>query len=379
MTTWLDRLRGEGQGRTKPASFVAPDGEHVFVLGADAQIEPAVLGPGDFTEIKQSVDLTGWDLVAATMDTVGVAMGQTQLEPGFPDDPDTLWWFNYDIPTHHARNLVDGAFELDDQGDMEFGAETYSPAATSCRRIPVGSTTAFLLGENTPQFFPGATLPQYTIQKWMSFDSDSIPSSWGVSPWLFYCRDGLAGGIIFNLSGAAGPGAHSWRFGVTHYNGGAAVGTGFLVPTIDTPSFGWHLVTMTFDVSLPLADRLKLYLDDDPTANLAFAGMTIAPAAPAAGTPIRVADPQMWGENDEERMLSRALTPAEIAASYLATTTMPAPVDYEWVMQILVNSEVYAERVIRSDEERRWSDFKAPVRHLSGVCEVGFRLELREV
>jgi len=379
MTTWLDRLRGEGQGRTRPTSFVAPDGDCVFVLGADAQIEPAVLSPDDFTEIKQLVDLTGWDLVAATIDTLGVVMGQSQQSSGFSDDPDLLWWFNYDIAMHHAKNFVAGAFDLDDQGDMEFGTETYSPSGTSCRKIPVGSTTAFLLGENTPQFVPGATLPKYTIQAWMFFDTDSITSSWGCSPSLFYCQDGGPGGLILKLSGAAGPGAHSWNFSITHYNGGTVVSTIFLTPVIDTPSWGWHLVTLTFNDGLPLGDQLKLYIDDDPTPILAFIGIGITPAAPAAGTPIFVAAPNFWGMVDEMRMLARDLTPTEIAASFVETTILPTPVDYEWVMQILVNSEVYAERVIRPGEERRWSDFKAPVRHLSGVCEVGFRLKLNEV
>jgi hypothetical protein len=379
MTTWLDRLRGQGQGRTRPQSFIAPDGDHVFVLGAEGQHEPAILGDGDFTEIKQLVDLSGWDLVAATLDTVGVAMSVEQPAPGFPDDPDTLWWFNYDIAIHHASNLVDGAFALDDAGDMEFGVETYSPAATACRVIPVGSTTAALQGVNTPQFFPSPTLPQYTIQLWMFFDSDNVPGSWGFHPMLFTCADVPNGGLIFGLSGSSGVHAHSWRFAVTHYNGGAIVGTGFMTPIINTPSFGWHLVTLTYDDSLFVADRLKLYIDADPVPILAVGGMSVTPAAPAAGAPIYVANPKLWGSVDEMRMLSRALTPAEIAASYLATTTMPTPIDYEWAMQIIINGEVYAERVIRADERRRWSDFKAPVRNLSGVCEVGFRLGLRRI
>lgn len=379
MTTWLDRLRGQGQGRTIPQSFIAPDGDHVFVLGADGQHEPAILGDGDFTEIKQLVDLTGWDLVAATLDTVGVVMGVEQPAPGFPDDTDNLWWFNYDIPVPHARDLVDGAFPLDDDGDMTHGVETYSPEGTACRVIPVGSTTASLVGANTPQFFPSPTLPQYTIQVWMFFDSDSVLGSWGWHPQIFSCADAPNGGLIFNLSGLAGALAHSWRFSVTHYNGGAAVSTSFGSPIIDTPSFGWHLVTLTYDDSLLLADRLKLYIDDDPTPYLALGGMSVTPAAPAAGTLIGVASPGLWGSVDEMRMLSRALTPAEIATSFLATTTMPTPIDYEWAMQIIINGEVYAERVIRADERRRWSDFKAPVRSLSGVCEVGFRLGLRRI
>lgn len=378
MTTWLDRLRGEGQGRTKPKGFTAPDGEHVFILGADAQIEPAILSPGDATEIKQLVDLTNWDLVAATMNTVGVVMGQSQEPTGFLEDPDTLWWFNYDIAVPHVPNRVPGAFAIDGQGDLEYGLETYSPVPTTCRVIPVGAGAASLAGANTPQFFPGPSLPQYTIQFWMNFDSDAFATSWGVSPSIFHCQDGIPNGVAVGLSGAFGPGAHSWRFAVSHWFGGAQ-SVIFVSPVIDTPSFGWHLVSIVWDSFLAPADRLRLYIDDDPTIHVPAVAMGTAPSAPAPGTNITVASPLLWGGIDEMRMLSRALSQPEVADSYLATTVLPPPADHEWLMQILVNAEVYGERVVRPGERRRWTDFKVPVRHLSGICEVGFRLQLREV
>ncbi|MEN6368301.1 MAG: LamG-like jellyroll fold domain-containing protein [Thermotogota bacterium] len=374
--TWLDRLRGAGQGRTNPKSFVSPDGEHVFVLGADAQHEPAILSSGDFSEIRQLVDLTNWDLVAATMDTLGVAMGTSQAAAGFPVDADTLWWFNYDVPTPVAQNLVPGGFSLENQGEMGYDTETYSPDATYCRKIPNGTDpTTRLHGVNTPQFFPGPALDQYTFQVWMNFDADAVLTSWGWNPYIFDCRDANPNGFLVGLSGLTGPGAHSWIFHVGHFFGGAEV-DGFLTPVVTTS--GWHLVTVTYDSSLAPALALLLYLDDDPTPHNTLGGIFNQPSAPLAGTDIWVADYKLWGWIDEMRMLSRALTPAEIAASYVATTTPAAPVDYEWVMQIIINDEVYAERVIHSGERRRWNDFKAPVRHLTGVCEVCFRLELRQ-
>lgn len=388
MTTWFDRLRGEGQGRTKPKSFVAPHGEHVFVLGADGQTEeailqggdPALFMPGDMTEIKQMVDLTNWDLVAATMDTVGVTMGQGQAAPGLGPVPsgNALWWFNYDIGVPTAKNLVSGGFDLLNQGDIEVGVESYSPAATRCRVIPVGSMSAYLLGANTPQWMTSSPLDQYTAQFWINFDAASHPTSWGVSPSIFNCVDGTPNGWSFSLTGLAGPGAHSWVFSVGHFFGGASV-TGITTFVIDSPNPGWVLVSLVWDITQPLWDRLRLYINDNPTPYTPFAVMFNSPQAPAPGTAIQVAHPWLYGGIDEMRMLDIAMTPAEIAASYLHSISWPTPVDYEWVMQIIVNDEVYAERTIRPSERRRWTDFKAPVRHLTGLCEVGFRLGLREV
>ena len=107
--------------------------------------------------------------------------------------------------------------------------------------------------------------------------------------------------------------------------------------------------------------------------------MAGSPAAPAVSTPVDIADPDLWGQFDEMRMLDVTLTPAEVAASYDACTVLPTPIDFEWLMQIIINGETYGERVVRPDEERRWTDFKAPVRHLNGDCEVAFRLALQEI
>lgn len=380
MTTWFDRLRGSAQGRAIPGGFVAPDGEHVFLLGADSALESAVLSDGDFSEVKQVVDLTDWDLVAATIDTVGQVMGQAQPAPGFPAPPsgNVLWHFNYDIGMDPARNLVAGAFDLDNVGDIEVGNESYSPANTRCRVIPVGSATAGLSGVNTPQWLAPSPLDNYTAQFWFNFDAVSHATSWGVDPYLFQCVDGVLRGWHLRLEGAVGPGAHSWQFAVGHHHGAtsAVLFPGF---TIDTPNPGWKLVTVTWDRWALLWDRLLLYVDDNPIPYVPFSAMSNSPQAPAIATPIIAAAPQMWGAIDEMRMLDSTLTPTEIADSYAACTTMPTPVDYEWLMQIMINGELYGERVIRSGERRRWNDFKAPVRHLHGDCEVAFRLSLKEV
>lgn len=373
MITWFDRLRGEGQGRTEPQGFDAPEGSKIFALGSGGS-EKGVFKAGDRSEVVQMVDLTDWDFVAATFDTVGVVVDQESVGPGFPADHDPLWWFNYDVGTDRAHNRVEGGFDLENQGDMDVGQETHTPEQTRCRVIPVGSTTAGLIGQNTPQFFPGPVLNEYTIQAWINFDAAAHPTSWGVSPNIFFCHDGLPNGVELGLSGTAGPGAHQWHVSVTHHFGGSA-GTTFPGWTIDA-SPGWTLLTVVWELGAP--NPIALYVNDNPVPYLPFAPLANSPVAPAAGTVIDVAAPDLWGGLDEMRMLDVALTPAEIAAAYAATTGAASPIDYEWVMQILIDGEVYAERVIEESEARRLKDFKAPVRHLSGTQEVAFRLKLRE-
>ncbi len=389
--TWFDRLRGGGQGRMSPQNFVAPSGEKVFVLGSDGGREEATLQSGDstplvsgdFTEIKQIVDLSDWDLVSATFDTIGTVMSQVQPNPSLGDPPSgmsPLWWFNFDDADATVKNLVTGGFDIIGAGDLAVGIETYSPAQTICREIPVGSTTAILNGINSPNFFEGtgSTLDNYTFQMWMNFDAVSIPSSWGVSPNFFYIRDGSIYGMSFGLSGATGGGAHSWTFNVGHFYGGSTVAV-FNGPVINTPNPGWTLVTITWERFAIGLNRCLLYLNDSPTAYQLYTTMGSSPRRPATAQALTFADPSMWGMIDEMRLLGGTMSQAQIAASYLNSTTWPALKDLEWVMQIIINNEIYAERTIESTEQRQWTDFQAPVRHLTGASEVGFRLKLQEV
>ena len=370
--TWFDRLRAEGQGRTKPQNFAAPNGEHIFVLGVDGSAETATLQSGDCTEIRQIVDLTDWDLVAATMDTIGVLMSQAQPQPGFAD-LDPLWWFDYDVGDPYSRvaNRVAGAFALVARGDLEIGRETHSPAETFCRNIPIGGT-AFLEGVNTPQWMAPSPLDAYTFQAWIDFDAVAHLSSAGINPIIFDCIDGALNGFRFIFSGSLG---HSWTVAVSHAAAGI-VTKAFAGYVIDSPNPGWTLFSLVWDISLPPADRLLLYIDDNPIPYLPSSVMGASPVAPALGTPVIIGDPLLWGSVDEMRMLPQALSQSQISDSYLETTEWPTPVDFRWLMQILINDEVYAERTIVPQERRRWTDFKAPVRHLSGACEVCFRLTL---
>jgi len=58
---------GLGQGRVQPSAVAPPGGEYVFVIGADEPGWRADLEPGDHGQVTQQVDLTGVDLVRATL------------------------------------------------------------------------------------------------------------------------------------------------------------------------------------------------------------------------------------------------------------------------------------------------------------------------
>ena len=114
-----------------------------------------------------------------------------------------------------------------------------APDATACRVVPVGSTTAKLLGANTPPFF-SASLTTYTLQLWLNFDAVAQATSWGVDPLIFKCDDGTDGIQVY-LAGLTGPGAHSWTFYVFHRNGGSSSGVAIPGYVFDTPNPGWTI------------------------------------------------------------------------------------------------------------------------------------------
>lgn len=372
--TWFDRLRAEGQGRTTPVGFTAPDGQKVFVLGGSGVSELAVLTDGDYTQVSQTVNLKDWDFVTADMRTIGQIVNQGQPLPGFPRELyDALWHYNFDVGDDIAHQLVADGFPLYNQGDIGNGTETYSPLATRCRRIPVYNLSAYLLGENDPQWVPTAELDVYTFQMWLNFDSVAHLFSNGIDPVLFKNVDGFLDGIEFGLSGAVGGGSHEWIMSVTHYNGGANTVV-FPDYVFDSPNSGWVMLTFTWNESNAPSSRLKMYVDNNPVPYLPGTVMGVSPAKPAVGSDFIIGDPKLWGEFDEAWMLNLELTPPFIGQIYLASTEMPDPVDFNWTMQIRINGEVYGERVIRPGEYRRWTDFKAPVRHLTGDAEVVFRL-----
>ncbi|MGD2043585.1 MAG: hypothetical protein PVJ28_08045 [Acidimicrobiia bacterium] len=383
MGTWFDVERGVAQGRIEPQSVTPPDGENTFVLGADGDLEPAELGDGDYTEVKTIADLTDYDLVSATLDTLGVLMSQYQAKAGWANDADTLFHFDFDFGGDPTPNLISGGFDLSKAGDATTEEETYSPDGTYCRGVPVGSITGKMEGANTPQIY-SADLDEFTLQWWMNFDSDSHPGSSGINPKVFSLIEGGVGGLEIFLSGVAGPSAHEWYLAMRHVNsatdesrvfnlGPGGVGSGLVIDS----SPGWKLYSVRFDIANGWPTQAELFENDVKVA-VAASAFSVAPAPASGGQALQYAGINLWGEVDRVRLKDKWLSDSEITDAYNECVVAPSPVDHEWRMQILIDGRVYATRVIAADESRRWTDIKAPVRLLSGEHEVAFRLMLTE-
>jgi hypothetical protein len=370
MATWFDRDRGVRSGRIIPSVVTPPDGDHVFVLGAEALSELAEVSGGDFTEVRQTVDLTGYDMLKATMDTIGTPMGQYQPKAGFDIDPDMLFGFDFNVGSGPSKNLVDGGFPMGMNGSIAVGKETYSPNGTYCRVIPVGAGAANMSGTNSPQAFP-ATLPEWTFQWWMNFDSSAYPVSTGVNPVVLDMSPSGTGGISVVLAGVVG--LHKWEVLVKQYSGIVETATigGF---EIDSPQ-GWNLYTLRYKHSNSPPTQLELFVET-LLAGQATTPFTVPPGQPLITQDVVYGNHELVGGLDDMRLISSRLSDLEVGLSWSGCVYNPAPIDHKWVMQISIDGRVYAERDIAAEERRRWTDFYAPVRLLTGPHDVAFRLKL---
>lgn len=388
MQTWFDRLRGMSQGRVSPV-LTPPHGSNVFVLGEEQPIETTRLMPGDHTTVAQVIDLTDWDFVKATMDTIGRASGSASTPPGWSDDANELFKFNFDVPVLSSQNLVIPAgflngFSFDSIGNITYPQETYSGADTYCRCIQAYTVIpTHLFGVHTPPVVktPLASIPAYTVQMWVNFDVDSHPASSGVDFELldFYGEDGANKyGLRISMVGLMGGGSHQWYPRIDHYTGVTTSGVNLnSCYTIDENQ-GWQMLTFCYDSSAAPNDRIRMYRN---STNLGTAGsaITVIPSIPPEGsTLLQYGDMNCWGQLDSCRLLDRVLTSPQVSTSYTETITSGVTINTNWVQQILIDSKVYASRVIQVGEERRWTDFIAPVRRLVGHHTVEFRMELQE-
>jgi hypothetical protein len=357
------------------------------VLGEESPEEMTTLMAEDYTEISQIVDLTNWDFVLATMDTIGRETGEAVAPPAWAPDPDELFRFSFDVPGVVTPNLIVppgevNGFSLESEGPVSYPQEGYSGASSFCRGIPLGTVVpCHLRGVHSPPVaLPLSVLPAYTLQMWVNLDVDAYPESSGIdflNTLAFLSTDGLHYyGILFSVYGTWGPGAHQWYPYLTHFDGLSSSGAGMdLLMTWDTNQ-GWQMLSLTYDSALPVMDRVKLYLNDTLLGSPGF-GISVSPAIPEANADtLRYGEP--WGQYDACRLLGRALSDVEVAESYVQATTPGVPVGTKWVQRILIDDEVYAERTIMTGEERRWWDFVAPVRRLDGTHKVAFRLMLLE-
>lgn len=377
MATWFDEQRGTRSGRVEATD--APAGARVFVLGALTGARPALVGPGAFAEVKQIVDLTGFDLVGATLDATGQPLTPIQDPSGWPADDGALlrWQLATDAGVVPAE--APGGSELTPAGDLAVDVETYSPEQRACRVIPVGSTTAQLVGATKalPAGF-AAPFNKWTFEFWMKWIGwPTIPGSWGYHPTIFDFLSlvGPGAGLRVYLSGAAGPGAHSWRLTLLERDGiGGASSTPFTGVIFSGP-LPWTLFSVVTDKTLPFPQYQKLYMNGAFVCDIA-AGPPVDVGWPPVATPIVYAAPKLQSSVSAARFLPRALSAPEVAQSYAQCTALPPAVPLEWRMELLVDGAVIARRVIPADERRRWTDFLAPCRQIAGPHEVAFRLSL---
>ena len=373
MANCFDKNRGIKSGRINPSSVSPHEGEKVFVLGADGDTEPAVLTNGDYTEIKQRVDLSGFDFVSANFKTIGTVMGQTERYAGFTPFPAPLFWFDFNVGAQIVENKIKPGFDLVADGSIEVGNETYSPNETYCRTIPEGVGAARMLGENTPQAFPG-TLSDYTLQFWLNFNSAAFASSTGITATVFDSDDGT-NGLSVHLVGVAA--SHQWYFLISHVNSGVLDVVPIGIFFIDEP-LGWKLFTIRYRSSKAQPEQCQLFVNDLLVGACA-SDFVVSPGAPSLGADIVYGDDSLIGDVDDIRLLDLALSDAQIEQSYNSCISNPTSIDYRWVMQILFDGVLYGERTIEPSESREWDDFVVPCRIVTGETDISFRLKIEQL
>lgn len=373
--TWFTRLREQQSGRIVPSILSAPLGDHVFVLGAEGDHEPAVLRHGDSVIVRQRVDLTGVDMIEATLETVGVAMSVFEHLPAVPTGCLAHW--PMDRAWVHAENNVQPGPSLLATGAVAVGTETYSPVPSPCRTIPAGTLDSQLVGVNNPPLFSWGGIAEYTIRAWLNFDADAIVDSEGTTPNIFSVTESGAGyGFTLVGEGGAGPN-HKWWPALVHTDGATTVVVVFEGYAITT-STGWHMLTATFNSAAGVdIERCSLYVDG-VFACFGSTIMTIPPNAPSPGAIMLVGSPELVGDIDNVLVAAVAGSAGDVNDDYLACTTPPASNAARWRMQIIVDGDVYCDRVISESEHRVWTDFRAPVRHLVGGYTVEFKLWIEE-
>jgi hypothetical protein len=375
MANWFDVYRGVKSGRIIPKTVEPSDGSYVFMLGADGLEELATVSADDYVELRQIVDLTGYDLVGANMKTVGVVANSYQPLAGFDwDEADILFGFDFNVGAWPVANKISGGFDLEKVGFVEIGNESYSPNAAYCRLIDGGASEAKMLGDNDPQAFP-VILTEWTYQWWMNFDSSYYLASTGISPMIFSAFSPLVGGLAVELAGVAG--LHKWELFVDQHSAGLLESQQLVGFEIDAPP-GWQFCTLRYKHSLAPPNQLELFIGSSLVGQ-ATAAFTVAPGQPASPCDVVYASKELVGSIDDMRLLSRWLTDLEIQDSYNGCISNPGEIDHEWHMSILIDDVEYADRVMGETEQREWTDLYVPVRLLNGQHEVTFRLSFKEV
>lgn len=372
MATWFDK---PGTGRQS---------DNTFVLGGDMS-ETAVLSADDYTMISQYVDLTDVDVIRVSSDIVGTVMSTRATHVGLQSESDTLFYYPMDRNIDGATNGMLLGFDLAGVPDIEPIAETYSPLGTYCRNVPIGSTTAKLVGENDPQFMTTSPLTAYTIDFWSDFKCNSHSNSTGVHPVIVSCVTTGTGGIHAYFEGLAGAFAHTWYISVAHHNGAVGHNASFMLSPITT-NLGWTFWSITYD-STDAGNELRLYKDGALVDTTTIGG---APIAPSVGEDFQVADPKLYGGIDQVKMSSTEHSGTKVLADYNACVNAATTVNHKWVMRLVLDGAIIdgAEYTLGATDDKTIEDFAIPVRNLdtgggwssiTGKHTVGVKLSFEEV
>lgn len=392
MGNWFTRRRGEATGRVIPQSFTAPDGQHVFMLGAENLEDVAQVSPEDFTEVKQLVDLTDIDLVGASMHTIGTVMGASSAPSIWTPDPAELWRYSFDELDMDAvvADEVAGVYPLaKGLNSCNLAFENFSYSGSAARGLDHGAAlpTGYE-GVNTPTMWLGS-LNSYTLQVLLKVNSSEVLLSadrsaivWGI------LQDGGAGnrhGLRVMLNGYVVPGENQYYLSVVHGNG--AIANEWFSVFIEDEE--WHLYTLQCEYP-----NLRIYKDLDLFPWGATVIGTDAYQAPAEDVTVGKAAWHYSGLNPYLPSVvpyhwdCMRLLPGSWAGLYDDTWRLnsydelkaaTAITNYKWVMRILIGGIPYATRIIMPTEQRLWTDFLAPCRLLTGIREVAFRLSLESV
>lgn len=348
MATWFDK---PGSGRQS---------DNTFVLGGDMD-ELAVLSDGDYTIVSQRVDLTNVDVIRVSSDVVGVAMGTRASHVGLQSESDTLFYYPMDRNIDGVTNGMLLGFDLTGIPDISPIAETYSPLGTYCRSVPIGSTTARLLGTNDPQFMTTSPLTAYTVDFWSDFRCDSHANSSGIDPVVAECVTVGTGGIKVFMEGLVGAGAHTWYVAVDHHNAANIYSASFTLAPVTT-NIGWTMWSVTYD-STDVGNELRLYKDGALVDTKTIAG---APTAPALDEDFQIAAPQLYGGIDQVRMSDTEHSGTKVLADYNACINAATTYNHQWIMQLMIDGATIdgAAYTLTSSDDKTIEDFAVPARNL---------------
>ncbi len=345
-----------------------------FVLGLVGGAPRLSLRPGDYVEIAQDVDLTDQEVVTVTATVTGQETPDGVRLPGYGVEADTLLCYQMDEVAAGAREETDAARDLRVATGTPPACTvpTYNGGDGLQRTWGAGAGPLVGAAAVGAPVIPAAGLPVWSLNWWQNFDVDAILTSTGVSPVVFEHRSVTAGGIRVRWLGTAGPGAHSWRLQIEHWNGGAYSAQS-LVGTLRAANLGDEFFTLHYDATV---GGVAVY------CNGALVGVTAAlahaPGAPLDGARIQIGDALYRGSLDAVRLSDGAADLARHQEDYATRLDPPVSYPVRWRAQVCIDGDVYAASGVPADAEERPVSLSAPVALLTGVHAVACRLALEE-